>query len=79
MTPLNTIQCADLAFSLIASNGTISQKLFYTAGPSVTGLNATQHNLKGNGALMQSNAMKKDGISFAMEYSEMFSLQKGNC
>lgn len=53
--------------------------LFYTAGPSVAELNATQHNLKGNGALMQSNAMKKDGISFAMEYSEMFSLQKGNC
>ena len=73
------IQCADLAFSLIASNGTISQMLFYTVGASLAELNATQHNLKGNGAHMQTNAMQKYSISFVMKYSEMFSLQKGNC
>jgi len=73
------IKCAGLAFSLIASNGIISQMLFNTASASLAELNATQHNLKGNDAHMQANAMKKYGISFLMKYSDMFSLQKGNC
>lgn len=37
--------------------------LFYTVGTSLVELNVTQHNLKGNGALMQTNAMQKYGIS----------------
>lgn len=73
------IRCADLAFSLIASNGTISQMLFYTVCALLAELNATQHNVKGNSAFKQTNAMQKYGISFIMKHSEMFSLQKGNC
>lgn len=52
--------------------------LFYTVGASLAGFDAIQHNLKGNGARMQTNAMQKYGISFVTEYGEMFSLPKGN-
>lgn len=72
------MQCADLVFSLLVSNGTVSQMLLHTVSASLAELNATQHNVKGNGVHMQTNAMQKYGISFSMKYSEMFSLQKGN-
>lgn len=50
VTPLNMIQSADLAFSLIVSNSTVSQMIFYTVGASLAESNVTQCNLKGNGA-----------------------------
>lgn len=52
--------------------------LLHTVVASLAELNATQHNVKGNGVHMQTNAMQKYSISFSMKYSEMFSLQKGN-
>lgn len=73
------MQSADLAFSLTASNGTISQTLIYPVSASLAELNGTHHNLKGNGAHMQTNGLQKHHVPFLMNCSEVFSLRKGRC